>query len=979
MKQRWYQFLCLLLLMAGASAHLAFGGNGKITGVVKDANGAATPGANVVVEGTTLGAAADAAGVYFILNVQPGVYRVRASAVGFTPQVVTDVRVGSDQIVTVDFALQPQSVGLAEVVIEAQRPPVDKSQTSARTRLTGDDFTSLPVSDVSALVATSASTYKGFVRGGRVFETKTIIDGIDLTDQYAAWVNDVPGGSTPYMTYNAVMRNSEAQNSSLVGLSKGGVEEANVLAGAYGSDYNSASAGIVSYNLKEGRGKWTVRAEGRVSSGGLKHNGPGVYADDTTYFRIRNNLALSTAAADREKSARFTYTREKYEYGLDAKPEINAEISAGGSVSENFGLFLTGRWFDSHGSLPAEQTRKLNGSMKANYTFTPEMKLNATFLLEDRGKLFGWKNRAFSEDFRYFLEGVPTWDGANLTGSLKWTHVLNKETYYEVQASIVNDNSRRGYSDDNNDGVVSLYEDGDYLTWADTAQVNRYMANLPNQQMNKFFSPSPRNETASENVIALSGTANYKMARPGIYYENFTNQTITLKGDLTSQLNQNHQVRGGIQARLYDLDMERRAGYIGGVFSSYKNYVEEVWNVKPAEYSLYAQDKMEYAGLIVNIGFRVDALDLGAGDYANYFAPFKDVSDGGGPARVPTRGDNADMKVFFSPRLGVSHPISDRAAMYFSFSKQAQSQPFSRLFTNYADFGNPSLPVEVRANQDAIRSTNYELGMQWSFLEGYSLDINAYYKDIQSYGTAGLTITPNAPWRQYIISTDFGYADARGVELTINKNLSPVTDFLSIGGRVTYTYSYVKQAVGAGGNQGSFSTTGGDSLKYAGDIPFDDIKYWNTIERNVLGGNSSITGGYDRPHRLTYNLVMRFPFEITLSSVGTFQSGFFFPLTLGDPRKRELGESPWNKKVDFRLEKAFTVENIGRFALYLDVINAFDSENIVSYNNSNVGQLAWERTGDPTGGPTISRPVAQDGSLVYDIPRQVYFGLVVNL
>ena len=985
MNQRWYQFLCLLLLLAAASSQLAFSGNGKIAGVVKDATGAVAPGANVAVEGTTLGAAVDASGAYFILNVPPGTYRVRASGVGLPPQVLTGVRVGSDQIVSANFTLQTQTVGLAEVVVEAQRPPVDKSQTSSRTRLSGDDFTSLPIADVNALVATSASTYKGFVRGGRVFETKTIVDGMDMTDQYAAWFNDVPGGSTPYLTYNAVIRTAEAQNSALVGLSKGSVEEANVLAGAVGSDYNSASAGIISYNLKEGQGKWTARVEGRISNGGLQHVGPNAYADDTTYFRIRDNLAKSAAQSDRDKAARFTYTRNKYAYGSNVTPEKYLEFSTGGSVTDALGLFISGRYFDTHGTLPNEYTKRVNGSVKANYSFSPEMKLNGTFLLEDRGKLFGWKNRSFSEDFRYFLEGVPTSDGANLAGTLKWTQMLSKETFYEVQASIVSDNSRRGYSDDNNDGIVSLGENGAFLTFADTAQVNRYMASAGNQQMNKFFSPTPRNETLSENVIPLSGTANYKMARPGIYYENFTNSTTTLKADLTSQIDQNHQLRGGLQARLYNLDMVRRAGYIGGVFPLYKNYVEEIWNVKPKEYSAYAQDRMEFAGLIINLGLRLDALDLSAGDYANYFAPFKDVTEAaGGKARVPVRGENATMKMFFSPRLGVSHPISERAAMYFSFSKQAQAQPFSRLYTNYNDFGNPSLPVEVRAIQNAIRSTNYELGMQWSFVEGYSLDINTYYKDIQSYGTVGLTITPNAPWRGYIMSTDFGYADCRGVELTLNKTLAPLNNILwfsqiNIGGRLTYTYSYVKQAVYAGGNVTAWSTAAGDSAKYAGGLPFADIAYWNTIERDVLGGNSVLTGGYDRPHRITYNFTMGFPDQWTLSSVGTFQSGFYYPLSLGDPRKRELGTSPWNKKVDVRIEKAFMIEKVGRLAIYMDVLNVFDWKNIISYNNSNVGQPAWERTGDPTGGPTINRPISQDGSLVYDFPRAIYFGVMVNL
>ncbi len=222
---------------------------------------------------------------------------------------------------------------------------------------------------------------------------------------------------------------------------------------------------------------------------------------------------------------------------------------------------------------------------------------------------------------------------------------------------------------------------------------------------------------------------------------------------------------------MHDLDMTRRAGYIGGVFPTYKNYSEELWNVKPKEYSAYVQDKMEYAGLIINLGLRLDGLDLGGGDFANFFAPFTEATDAaGGLVRVPVRGENAPIKWFFSPRLGVSHPISDNAAMYFSFSRQQQSQPFSKLYTNYADFGNPSLPVEVRTNQDPIRSTNYDLGVQWAFIEGYGLDINAYYKDIQSYGGTGLVITPKAPWRSYNINTEFGYADSRGIEVTLRKN-----------------------------------------------------------------------------------------------------------------------------------------------------------------------------------------------------------------
>jgi hypothetical protein len=79
-----------------------------------------------------------------------------------------------------------------------------------------------------------------------------------------------------------------------------------------------------------------------------------------------------------------------------------------------------------------------------------------------------------------------------------------------------------------------------------------------------------------------------------------------------------------------------------------------------------------------------------------------------------------------------------------------------------------------------------------------------------------------------------------------------------------------------------------------------------------------------------------------------------------------------------RLEKGFSLEGIGRFALYVDVMNVFDWTSVLAYQQSSTAdapQIAWEKYGDPTGGPTIQRSITQDGSLVYDAPREFYFGV----
>src|SRR5206468_411968 len=157
--------------------------------------------------------------------------------------------------------------------------------------------------------------------------------------------------------------------------------------------------------------------------------------------------------------------------------------------------------------------------------------------------------------------------------------------------------------------------------------------------------------------------------------------------------------------------------------------------------------------------------------------------------------------------------------------------------------------------------------------------------------------------------------------LTLRKNITPVVSFLSVGGRVSYAYSYIKQAVFTGGNPTAFATSSGDSGTYGGQIPFANLGSYNTIEQNVRGGNTTLTGGYDRPHRVSFNLFLRFPEDITLSGLGIFTSGFYYPITVGDPRKRELGEGPWSKRVDLRLEKSISFAKRMLVAIYVDVSN----------------------------------------------------------
>lgn len=98
----------------------AFAQAGFITGVVVDGeSGETLIGANVVLDGTAIGSTTDVDGRYEIGPVEPGVYDVVFSFIGFSTKTVRDVAVRAGEVVRIDLSLMPEAVGMGEVVVEA--------------------------------------------------------------------------------------------------------------------------------------------------------------------------------------------------------------------------------------------------------------------------------------------------------------------------------------------------------------------------------------------------------------------------------------------------------------------------------------------------------------------------------------------------------------------------------------------------------------------------------------------------------------------------------------------------------------------------------------------------------------------------------------------------------------------------------------------------------------------------------------------
>ena len=127
-----------------------------IAGRVTDQNGAVIPGATLALvltrTGVTRTIISDDQGRYRLIQLEPGVYTLRASATGFATQEKTDLTVVAGQSVQLDLILLPQGVVADAIVVSAaDAPAVDTTRTVVGGTITTHEVESLPVFSRSPL------------------------------------------------------------------------------------------------------------------------------------------------------------------------------------------------------------------------------------------------------------------------------------------------------------------------------------------------------------------------------------------------------------------------------------------------------------------------------------------------------------------------------------------------------------------------------------------------------------------------------------------------------------------------------------------------------------------------------------------------------------------------------------------------------------------------------------------------------------
>lgn len=222
---------CLFLIASLAAVPSAFSGTaGTVSGFVRDKEtGAPLPGANIFVEGMTLGAMADKNGYFVIQNVPAGSYDIRAKMIGYTSVKVVGVVVNVDMNTRLDFALSSEVLRLGqEVVVTAKRPFIYNELSSSAHFVSGSQLSDeLPVDNFRDAVGLVPGVVNLHFRGGRRTDVVYLVDGLPVQGA----LNRELATTLP--------------NSSIV--------EVMVQTGGFNAEYGHATAGVINLVTREGR------------------------------------------------------------------------------------------------------------------------------------------------------------------------------------------------------------------------------------------------------------------------------------------------------------------------------------------------------------------------------------------------------------------------------------------------------------------------------------------------------------------------------------------------------------------------------------------------------------------------------------------------------------------------------------------------------------------------------------------------------
>ena len=989
-------FICSAILHAGIT--------GKISGDVMDQEtNQPLIGANILVEGTELGAATGGDGYFNILNIPPGTYTIKATMMGYKPMAVERVRVSIDQTSKVNFSLIPTVVESDETVtIVAERPLVKPDMTSSLSSVSAEEIEALPVNNMSDVLAIQAGVVRGqygemYIRGGRSGEVAYWVDGVATTDKYS--------GNMGVTVENAA------------------IQELQVVSGTFNAEYGQAMSGIVNIITKEGEAKYSGDFSAYV----------GDYISNGDEWSVLTGVKLVDDPIKGEKAVGI-----KKNPLADFNPIYNTEFNLSGPVpflgkkltffangryqsTENY--YYGSRWFIPQGYasdstiVPMNPYWRMSGQGKLTWRLNSNMKLSYNLFYNQ------WENERAnpgldSRAFRYNPDGLPMQKGSGLTHIVAWNHVLSQNTFYEARITRFYNEYKHQVLDNpltNCDYLVSVSGNDEtgvegFIFDPDATDAEAQWQFITDNDLSYHYIVDPDGTMGYVHPDSLAPPTSYSYLNSGMSNangpEHFKRTSAYWIGklDLTSQVHKAHQVKAGLEARLHEMTLnqfwlQEGLDANGKPIDPYEPRIPETttvfhhkYNRKPVEFSAYVQDKIELKEVNINIGVRFDYFDANTeipvdphdpniydpfnneNIYKDWVAPPGDATQEEIDAHMASYADReytpeerkafmlkkADASYAVSPRLGIAYPITDRGVIHFSYGHFFQIPDFQRLYSNpyfklsesggYVIFGNPALRPE--------RTVQYEIGLQQQLTNEIGVDVTLFYKDIRDWvGTSPLVSTPISAVK-YSQYENKEYANVRGVTIKLEKRYA---NHFSAG--LDYSFQVA---------EGTYSNP-------------DDA--FNAINNEQEPLKYIIPLAWDQNHTLNGRIVTRFG-SWTASLIGRYWTGrpYTPQFTQGEATgqtadiglKENSARLPAQKSVDLYLNKRFELSGI-HMNIFMNIYNLFDNRDERTVY-ADTGTAEYTTTVRPNEIPyDPARVGSLDGYVVrpewYTAPRQIQVGL----
>ncbi|MDW7679666.1 MAG: TonB-dependent receptor [bacterium] len=727
------KFLIILIMSVFIIHHnLIAGTTGKLTGrVVDKQSGEPLPGANVIIEGTTLGAACDLDGKYIIMMIAPGIYTVRAEMMGYKSTRYENVKISIDLTTKQDFQLETTVLEMGEeVTIVAERPMVQMDLTSSEAVIGSETIARLPVDHFEDVVNLQAGVVDGHFRGGRRGEVMYMINGLP--------VNDVYSGSYAFQVENNA------------------IAELEVISGTFNAEYGQAMSGVVNIVTKEGGDKYN----GEISAylGNYFSNNKDVFWNIDKFNPTYNfEASLSGPLPLLNNKLNFYITgrwfdKEGYIYGKDVfEPSDQSDFIA--SDMDEWTIMSHGETYQFSKQLaqqliaeakpvPMAPSRRINTMLKLTYKLTASDKLNYELLWQDMS------HKNYDHRFRLNPNGDYQRVTSGYNNSLIWTHMLNERAFFTLKINNF---------------------------------LNTYKQYVYEDPYDPRYVPVRRLQDSGANAFLTGGMQMWNFQR--------STNTTTGKFDLTAQISNAHQVKFGVEAKRHKLwlhefevvpDSKRR-------IPAPTSFNNNQYTHYPKDFAVYIQDKMEFDYMIVNAGIRFDYFNPDGELPTDFTNPTTS------PRETATTSTQFSPRFGLAYPISSKGVIHVSYGHFFQIPNldYLYVNPDFELYLLQSTVSPPpnsTLNILGNASLNPQKTVIYEIGLQQQLSDNFALNATAYRKDIRNLLSTEVLLLYTGGYYSRYINRD--YANVKGITVSLEKRQTE--GIIGVGASVDYTFQVAK-------------------------------------------------------------------------------------------------------------------------------------------------------------------------------------------